>query len=56
MVQILNAPDLKERFAARGVELVASSPEEFTAFLKSEKEKWSKVIRDAGIHADDRLG
>ena len=35
-----------------GGEVVASTPDEFTAVLKSEMAKWSKVIRDAGIRAE----
>ena len=44
--------DLKERFAGLGVEPMASSPEEFRAFLASEKAKYSKLIADNNIKAD----
>ncbi len=52
MARILKTAELGERFRASGVEVVADSPEDFGAFLKSETEKWSKVIRDAGIRAE----
>ena len=45
-------PDVRERFAAAGVEPSASSPDELGVILKSEIAKWSKVIKDARIHAD----
>jgi len=45
----LNSPDVKEKLAKTGNEVVASSPEEFTAFLRAETAKWAKVIRDSGI-------
>jgi tripartite-type tricarboxylate transporter receptor subunit TctC len=32
--------------------VVAGSPEQFSAFLKSEVARWAKVIQDAGIKAD----
>ena len=49
----LNAQsDVRERFAAAGVEPGTSSPDELAAILKNEIAKWSKVIKDAGIRAD----
>jgi len=38
-----------QRFQLDGAEAVGSSPQEFAAFLQAEMQKWSKVIRDAGI-------
>ena len=52
MVRILTSTEVKERFAKIGVEVVAGSPEHFSAFLKSEVERWAKVVRDANIKAD----
>ena len=52
MVRILTSTEVKERFAKVGVEVVAGSPEHFSAFLKSEVERWAKVVRDANIKAD----
>jgi tripartite-type tricarboxylate transporter receptor subunit TctC len=31
---------------------MTSSPEEFSAFIKTEARKWSKVIRDANLKVD----
>jgi tripartite-type tricarboxylate transporter receptor subunit TctC len=45
-------PDVKERLATLGFESIASSPEEFGARIRSESEKWGKVIRDASIKAE----
>ena len=42
-------PDVTQRFQLDGAEAVGSSPQEFAAFLQAEMQKWSKVIRDAGI-------
>jgi tripartite-type tricarboxylate transporter receptor subunit TctC len=49
VVKIVMLPDVKEKLAPLGVEPVGSSPEQLAAFLRSEMEKWSKVIRAAGI-------
>jgi tripartite-type tricarboxylate transporter receptor subunit TctC len=45
----LRSPEVKERIVGEGMEVVASTPEEFAAYIKSETEKWTKVIRSAGI-------
>jgi tripartite-type tricarboxylate transporter receptor subunit TctC len=54
--QALNAalaqPDLKEKFAAAGLETVSSTPAEFAAFIRSEIAKWAKVAKEANIKVD----
>ena len=48
----LNTPEAKARFLASGVEVTASSPDQFSEAIRSEITKWAKVIKDAGIKAD----
>ena len=45
----LNKPEVKELFMNAGVEVVASTPDEFTTVIKSEMARLGKVIKDAGI-------
>ncbi len=45
----LLAPELKESLTKQGSAPVASTPEQFAAFIKAEAEKWSRVIRLAGL-------
>ena len=52
VVRILLTPELKEKFFNTGVEVVASAVEEFAAKVKSERVKWGKVIKDAGIRIE----
>jgi len=52
MVKILTSPEVKERFGNIGVEVVAGTPEHFSGFLKSEVERWARVIKEANIKAD----
>ena len=52
LVKIMADPDLKERFAGLGVEAMASTPDEFRAFLAEEKAKYSKLIADNNIKAE----
>jgi tripartite-type tricarboxylate transporter receptor subunit TctC len=48
----LQAPDLKARMMDAGMEPSPSTPEQFDAFIRSEAEKWTKVIRQTGVTAD----
>jgi tripartite-type tricarboxylate transporter receptor subunit TctC len=52
IVSILKTPEVRERFLAMGAEPAGSSPAEFTAFIRSETAKWTKLLRDAGIKAE----
>jgi tripartite-type tricarboxylate transporter receptor subunit TctC len=52
MQRILAMPDIRERIAAQGFDVIASTPEQFAAQIKVEVEKWGKVIRSAGIKVD----
>ena len=45
-------PDVKEKLAALGFVPVANAPEEFGARIKSEIEKWGKVVRDAKLRIE----
>jgi tripartite-type tricarboxylate transporter receptor subunit TctC len=49
IVAILNEPDTKERLAGLSAEVVANSPSEAAAFMKSEEQRLTKLIRDVGI-------
>ena len=49
IVKIIDEPDTKERLAALGLEPVGDSPAQFSAQLKVEMEKWTKIIRAANI-------
>ncbi len=45
----LRSTDMKERMSAEGLEVVAGTPEEFASYIRSETEKWTQVIKAAGI-------
>lgn len=49
VLKIIAMPDIKQRLAAVGFVPIGDTPEEFAAYLKSESEKWGKVIRDGNI-------
>jgi tripartite-type tricarboxylate transporter receptor subunit TctC len=52
VVRVLNQPDLKAKFLNSGIEVVASSPAQLAATMKSEMTVMGKVIKDAGIKGD----
>lgn len=51
-VAALNSPEAKTRFAALMAEPVASSPEQFGAFMKRELAKYEKVVKASGARVD----
>ncbi len=52
MLKALALPDVKERLASLGADIVAGSPEETAAFFKTELAKYRKVAQAANIRAE----
>lgn len=50
--KLIVKPAMVERFAGLGAEPLGGTPERAVAFIKSEQEKWGKVIREVGIKAE----
>jgi tripartite-type tricarboxylate transporter receptor subunit TctC len=50
LVRILQTPEIGQALIGQGLEVWTMTPEAFGAYIKSEAEKWSRVIRDAGIN------
>src|SRR5215470_2140705 len=49
VAKALAAPDVVDRLAQQGMQAVASEPEEWRAYLKSELARYAKIIKDTGI-------
>jgi tripartite-type tricarboxylate transporter receptor subunit TctC len=49
VVSILKQPETHERLSKEGADPVGNTPAEFGKFIRSEIEKWGKVIKAAGI-------
>ncbi|MFZ4779941.1 MAG: Bug family tripartite tricarboxylate transporter substrate binding protein, partial [Terrimicrobiaceae bacterium] len=50
IAKAVQQPEIRSRFLAQGVELMASdSPEQFTEFIRNQVERHAKLVRDAGI-------
>jgi tripartite-type tricarboxylate transporter receptor subunit TctC len=50
--KILALPAVKDQFSAQGLEPTPSSPEEARAYLRTEVDKWAKVIKASGARPD----
>jgi tripartite-type tricarboxylate transporter receptor subunit TctC len=51
-IAVLRTPDMKEHLARNGGEPVASSPDQFAAFLKGETAKMARLVKAAGIEPE----
>jgi tripartite-type tricarboxylate transporter receptor subunit TctC len=52
VVHALSTDEVKTYMATAGIEIVGSTPSEFGAFFRVEKERWAKVIRETGAKID----
>ena len=50
--RILATPEMRERFAAQGALPVPNTSEQFTAFIRSEIDKWARVVKFSGARVD----
>jgi tripartite-type tricarboxylate transporter receptor subunit TctC len=48
----LNTPEMKERLAVQGIDGIASTPEQLTRHLRDELDKWTAVVKAAGLKVD----
>jgi tripartite-type tricarboxylate transporter receptor subunit TctC len=51
-VAVLRSPQVREALSRDGAEVVAGTPEDFGALVRSEIAKWGKVIKAAGIQPE----
>ena len=47
--EVLASPALKATLAAQGTDVTWDTPEQFAAFVRSESDKWAKLIREAAL-------
>ena len=45
---MLNAAEMKERFAKQGTEVRTDTPESLDKWMASEQAKWAKVVKESG--------
>lgn len=44
----IQAPDIRDRMSAEGAEFIGDTPAQFTAFIKTEIDKWGRAVRASG--------
>ena len=49
---VLKLPDIQQRLIDLGFDPIGGSPEQFAANIKSETDKWARVIKNAGVKLD----
>lgn len=49
VIKALAAPEVKERFASEGADIVGSTPSEFAAFISAEIRKWAEVVKRSSM-------
>ena len=52
IARIVRTPEMREKLGQFGAEPIASTPEEFAAFTKSEYDKFARLVKQAGIKAE----
>ena len=52
LAKIINSAEVKEKFSSQGLDAASSTAEEFTAFIRSEIPKWTKLAKAANIKVD----
>jgi tripartite-type tricarboxylate transporter receptor subunit TctC len=45
VVRVLREPDVEQKMVANGMQIVASSPSQFAAFIREELAKWARVVK-----------
>ena len=52
IIETMKTPEVVQRLANGGVDVVVSKPGEFTKFVQSETDRWGRAVREAGATAD----
>jgi tripartite-type tricarboxylate transporter receptor subunit TctC len=52
LVKVLSSPEVREKISGMGAQPIANTPDEMDRFLRGERERWAKVIRDNNLKID----
>ena len=52
LTRMMQAPEMRDRLTALGVQPLTSTPERFGEFLRTEVTKWAAVVKESGARAD----
>ena len=48
----VGTPEMRENLGKQGAEVRTSAPNEFATFIRDEKVKWAKVVKDANVKVE----
>ena len=52
LASVLRAPDLRDKLAVEAIEPLVMSPEQFSAFIKTDIARWTKIAKDRNIQLE----
>ena len=52
IVAILNQPEVRDRLSKEGADPAGTTPQQFGAYIKSEIDKWARVVKAANIQVN----
>jgi tripartite-type tricarboxylate transporter receptor subunit TctC len=52
IVKVLALPDVRHQFGVQGIEILGGTPEQFASYIRTEIEKWARVIKLSGAKAE----
>jgi tripartite-type tricarboxylate transporter receptor subunit TctC len=52
LAKVISSPEIKEKIHGMGAQPIANSPEEMDRWLREERARWAKVIRDNNLKID----
>ena len=52
ITKILNEPATREKIAAQGFNVMTSTPDDLGRFIRSEHEKWGRLVKQSGAKVD----
>lgn len=52
ITKVLSTPESRKLMASAGVDVATSTPEQFAALMKTELERWGRVVKETGMEAN----
>jgi tripartite-type tricarboxylate transporter receptor subunit TctC len=52
IVRVVRQPEVTKALEAATIDVVANTPEEFAAYIKSETTKWAQVVKASGAKVE----